>query len=982
MADLPSGTVTFLFTDIEGSTRLWERDTAVMERALARHNAILNAAITGQGGVHFKTIGDAFQAAFRDPGAALAAAVDAQQALAAEPWPETGPIRVRMGLHVGEAEPDAVGDYLAPCLNRLSRLLAVGFGGQVLVSAAVQQRVRDRLPAGVGLRDLGRHRLRDLLEPEHVAQLVIAGLPDTFPPLKSLEGYPTNLPVLPTALIAREAELTQVAHHLESGQRLLTLTGPGGVGKTHLALQAAADALPRFKDGVWLVPLGELRDADLLLPRIAATLRVREGGGLDLRAALLDYLTNKRTLIVLDNFEQLVAAAPTVAELLRSCEHVRLLVTSRQRLGIAGERLLPVDPLPLPDTQGFVAATASSPAVQLFVERAQMQDPGFRLGTGNAPVVARICTRLDGLPLAIELAAAQISHFTASELLRELEDRFGILAGGRRDALSHQQALAATIVWSYDLLTPEEQRTFRALSVFAGGWNLAAATAVTEERGYPDRGPETVASLVESSLVRRVTLETDESRWSMLESLREFGRIRLENANEGESVRERYAAWCLQFVTTVTGELNTADQLSALDRLEREHDNARAVLHWSEETGQTERQLTLASALATYWQLRGHLSEGRRWLETALATADKDASARLPAMVDAGILAQVQGDNDAAARWFERALPAARMVGDRGIEAALLNNLGAVALWRGQIDEAERLFSQGLAVAEVIGDRRRRADALANLGAVAHYRGDISVALARYMDCLALWREMNDATGVADMLLNVVQLLAPLEQHRTRAKAAGAAALQRYRELGNPQGAALTLSSLGVIASQEGDLECAAKLHAESLALFREIEDGPGEIRALGSLGLVALDQEDLAAAARRLECALRSVSERGDQEPAAYWLEGVAALRLAQGGEHRAARLYGAADALWERVGIPRPPEIRNRFEANRANLVKRMGPEFNRAWAAGRALPFEAAMAEALGQAASSDITRESDAALRSLDDLLEPARAQEQA
>jgi predicted ATPase/class 3 adenylate cyclase len=982
MANRPRGTVAFLFTDIEGSTRLWERDAAAMERALARHNEILDAAITAQGGVHFKTIGDAFQAAFRDPGAALAAAVDAQRALAAEPWPETGPIRVRMGLHVGEAEPDAAGDYLAPCLNRLSRLLAAGYGGQVLVSDAVQQRVHHRLPAGARLRDLGRHRLRDLLEPEHLAQLVITGLPDSFPPLKSLEGYPTNLPVLPTALIAREAELAQVALHLNSEYRLLTLSGPGGVGKTHLALQAAADALTQFEDGVWLVSCGELTDADLLLPQIAATLGVREGGGLDLREALFGYLANKRILIVLDNVEQLVSAAPMVAELLGRCSQVRLLVTSRHRLGIAGEQVFPINPLPLPDLRAALEVTAGSPAVQLFIERARAQDVLFRLDAGNASDVAHICFRLDGLPLAIELAAAQISHFTASELLRELEDRFGVLTRGRRDALSHQQTLEATFAWTYDRLTPEEQRTFRALSVFAGGWDQAAAIAVTEVDDGLSSEPETVAVLVESSLVRRVSLATDESRWSMLESLREFGRMRLETANEGDAVRDRFAAWCLQFVTTVMGELNTADQVTALERLEREHDNARAVLRWSGETGQSERQLTLASALAAFWQVRGYLSEGRRWLETALATAEDDATARLPAMVDAGILAQVQGDNEAAARWFERALAAARTVGDAGREAALLNNLGAVALWRGQIEEAERLFTQGLTAAEAIGDRRRRADALANLGAVAHYHGNVSVALAHYMDCIALWRELNDATGVADMLLNVVQLLAPLDKHRARAKATGEEALQRYRDLRNPQGEALALSSLGLIASRERDLDRAAKLHAESLTLFHEIEDSAGEVRALGSLGLVALDQGDLAAAAGHLERSLRLVVESGDLEPAAYWLEGLAAVRLAQGDRHRAAQLYGAADALWERIGIPRPPEILDRFELNRTVLVERMDHEFDRAWAAGREMSFDAAVAEALAQTASRDIDEEPDVALRALDDLLGLARAHESA
>ncbi|HLM21309.1 MAG TPA: adenylate/guanylate cyclase domain-containing protein, partial [Propionibacteriaceae bacterium] len=300
MPDLPSGTVTFLFTDIEGSTRLWERDSNVMTRALARHNEILDRAIAEHEGVHFKTIGDAFQAAFSHASAGVAAAVTAQRALAAEPWSETGPIRVRMALHSGAATPNVVGDYLAPCLNRLSRMLSTGFGGQVLLSQAAQQLVGDDLPDGVALRALGRHRLRDLLEPEQIAQLVIDDLPDTFPPLKSLEGFATNLPVLPSALIGRERELAEVSDRLDGRHHLLTLIGPGGVGKTHLALQAAADNLEQFEDGVWLVPLGVLIDPTLLLFRIAATLGIREGGGLNTREALFTYLRNKRTLLLLD----------------------------------------------------------------------------------------------------------------------------------------------------------------------------------------------------------------------------------------------------------------------------------------------------------------------------------------------------------------------------------------------------------------------------------------------------------------------------------------------------------------------------------------------------------------------------------------------------------------------------------------------------------------------------------------------------------
>jgi predicted ATPase/class 3 adenylate cyclase len=967
---LPSGLVTFLFTDIEGSTRLWERDAAVMGRALARHNAILGGAIAAAGGVHFKTIGDAFQAAFPDADSAVAAAIAAQRALAGEAWPETGPIRVRMAVHQGEAKPDASGDYLAPCLNRLARLLSTGFGGQVLLSERVARAVADALPEAVTLRALGRHRLRDLLEPEEVTQLVIAGLPDTFPPLKSLEGHPTNLPVLPTALLGRERELDELATLLGGDDRLLSLTGPGGVGKTHLALQAAADALDRFEDGVWLVPLGEIGSEELLLPRLADVLGVREGGGLDLGEALFAYLAPKRTLLILDNFEQIVAAAPFAAELLGRCPRLRLLVTSRQPLGIAGERLFPVEPLPAPMSGGSPEAARGNPAVRLFAERAASLTPGFALSDGDVAIVADICRRLDALPLAIELAAAQTRHFTLPELLHALHDRFRLLGGGRRDALSHQQTLAATIAWSYDQLDAAPQRVFRALSVFAGGWNRDAAEAVAGRSEAATPVTSVLAALSERSLLRRAG-DGAESRWTMLESLREYGLRRLAEAGEEDAARERHADWCLDFATTTTTALAEHDQVGWLAALAREHDNERAALTWCEAAGRRERLLALAAALAPFWQLRGHLSAGRRWLETALVTAEEHPD-RLAAMIDAGILAKMQEDNAAAGRWFTRALELARRAGDRGREAALRNNLGAVAISRGELGEAERQFAEGLALAEAIGDRRRRADLLGNLGALAHYRGDVDGALTRYAAALAVWRELNDVHGIAEMLLNVVRLLAPYPEHAARARAAGDEALRRARELGNPGGEAIALSCLGLLAVTTGELERAEAMFAQSLALFRELEDRGGEASVLGSLGLVALERGDLAGARARLEDALRLAAELDDPHALAAHLDGLAALRLAEGDAAGAARLYGAVAALRERTGLARSPLMHSRFVANRALLEARLGVALGAAWAEGHALSREEAVATALG-AGPGEVAASPAAALRSLDSLL---------
>ena len=983
MTALPTGIVTFLLTDIEGSSRLWERDEVAMARAARRHDALLGQAIAAHGGVLFKHVGDAVQAAFDSPVAAVGAAVAAQRAVAAEPWPETEPIRVRMGIHLGEATPNARGDYhQVACLNRAHRLMSAGHGGQVLLSAIVRLAVSTSLPAGVTLRDLGRHRLRDLLEPEEIAQLVIPGLDDTFPLLKTLEGHANNLPTLPTALLGREAELDELATHLggENGHaRLVTLVGPGGVGKTHLALQAAADLLDRFEDGIWLVRLGETDDPRAIVPTIAATLGIREGGGLTTREALLHWIDARRVLFVIDNLEQIAGAGKEIADLLAACPRARVLATSRARLRAAGEMVVSIDPLPLP-AAGETASVEESAAAQLFLERAAAVIPGFALDERSAPVVATICARLDGLPLAIELAAAQLRTRTLPELLADLERRFDVLTGGRPEGLTHQQSLGATIAWSYDRLDPAAQRLLRHCAVFAGGWSREAAAAVAVAGGEP-RAPEAVppsdmvvslATLTEQSLVRRGEVETV-SRWSMLESIRAFARERLEEAGEAGAARQRHAAWCLRFAETAATRLDGAEQIAWLGRLDLEHDNARAALRWYDEASAAAGALALAAALAGYWRTRGYLSEGRRWLEAALAREGQPSPARLQAMIEAGVLAQSQGDASAARGWLGRALDMARASGDRGREAAIVNNLGALALEQGELEAAERLFMESLALAEALRDVRQRGDVLANLAAAAHYRDDLALALRRYLESLHIWQELEDWRGIADMLLNILLLLAPQRAEHDRARAAGEEALRHFRELGEPQGEALALSGLGLVAAVRGEYERAVALYEESLRLARRLDDRATEARVLGNLVAAELDRGYLDRAAALLADSVSLVRALGDQDGMATALEAAAALHAVRGADERAARLSGAARALRERIGVPAPPESRERTARVVAELMRRLGDRYHDALAAGAALGLEDALREATAPADSPPAGNSLAASLSALDDVL---------
>src|SRR5688500_39155 len=593
--DLPSGTVTFLFADIEGSTSLWERDRQAMTAAVARHTALLDAAVHAHGGVHFKTVGDAVQAAFPTAPAAIAAALDAQRALLAEDWGEVGTLRVRMALHTGEAEPDDRGDYVSSPLNRLSRLLATGHGGQILLTQAVQQLSRGALPAGAELRDLGEHRLRDLLEPEHVYQLLHRDVPATFAALNSLDTRPHNLPRQPTPFLGREQQVGEIIALLRRADvQLVTLIGPGGTGKTRLALQAAAELLDEFSDGVFFVPLAPLTESGLVSAAIASALGLREEGGQPLAERLRDFVAEKTLLLVLDNFEHLVEAAPAAGELLGSAAGLKVLATSRMPLHLRAEHEYPVPPLSLPRRQPPPTAEQLSQyeAVRLFIARAQAVKPDFTVDNANAPAVAEICWRLDGLPLAIELAAARVRMLSPQAILARLEQRLPFLIGGARDAPARQRTLRDTIAWSYDLLQPDDQVLFRRLAIFVGGCTLEAAEPVTNPDGALDvfGGME---RLGEQSLIRQGAGTTHEPRFSMLETVREYGLDQFEASGEEDLVRERHAE---HFATLGddTERVFWSRPVPLMAMLEAEADNLRAALGWAEGQERAETGLRLA----------------------------------------------------------------------------------------------------------------------------------------------------------------------------------------------------------------------------------------------------------------------------------------------------------------------------------------------------------------------------------------------------
>jgi predicted ATPase/class 3 adenylate cyclase len=918
----PSGLVTFLFTDIEGSTRLWERDAAVMARALARHNYLLGEAIRAHDGCHFKTIGDAFQAAFADPAAAVAAAVAAQRALAAEPWPETGPLRVRMALHRGQAEPAPSGDYLAPSLNRLARLMAAGHGGQVLLSRVMWEAAGECLPDGVSGLSLGKHRLRDLLEAEEIWQLAIAGLPATFPPLKSLEGHPTNLPQQPTDLIGRDVEVAALRDLLAADDaRLLTLTGPGGVGKTRLALAAAAESLEEFPDGVFLVVLAGVEDAGLLLPEIAAVLGVREGGGLSLEQSVLAYLDGKRLLLVLDNLEQMrpfETAAATVAKLLDATPALRVLATSRAPLRIRAEREQPVAPLPIPDPddrdsgEALLTTLAANPAVALFAERAQAARPAWRLTADNAAAVAEIARRLEGLPLAIELAAARIRVLNPADILRRLGDALDLLAVSAEGRPDRQQTLRAAIAWSHDLLRFEDQAAFRRLGVFSGGFSLEAAERVLAEAPDPwVDALDAVSILVEQSLVRLEEAPDSEPRYRMLETVRAFALEELERSGEVAAVRTEHARWAESFARDSDMHILGPDSATWLVRYEREHDNFRAAIAWALESDPGDLGLRVPESMWRFWVIRGHFAEGRGWLERALA-ACPEAPPRLRglALEGVGSIAWRQGDLAAAARAFTESLEIWRDTGNRNAVGAALTNLGTVIELQGDLDRAQALQEEALAILREFNEPLKTATALNNLALVVWNKGDSPRAIALLEESAAI-----------------------------------------KRQAGNQVGLASTLNNLGMLAAEAGDLDRAIAYLEETLAIDRELGDPAGIADSLGNLAGLTAETGDVARAAALDAEALEMRRELGDRLSLAHGLDSLAGTAVRAGEPQVGARLFGASQRLREEIGAPIQPSELSKYETGVAEIRSALGQEaFDEAWAAGRALSLDDAIAEAL--------------------------------
>jgi predicted ATPase/class 3 adenylate cyclase len=925
-------TYTFLFTDIEGSTRFWERQPEQARAALEQHNKILREAIETQGGRVFRTAGDAFFASFNTASPALAAAVEAQNRFYEETWNLESPLRVRMALHTGEAE-EQNGDYVGASLNRIGRLISVSNGGQILLTQAVQELVRDNLPKNTVLHDLGRHRFRDLESPERIFQVAIDGLPYHFPPLKSLETIPNNLPRHLTSFIGREAELAK-AQELLSTNRLLNLTGPGGTGKTRLAVQTAASRLEDFPDGVWLVELAPLNVPSMILPSIAGVLNIRELPETPLIDSVREALRTRRLLLVLDNCEHLIEACAQIAdELLQACPDLKIMVSSREVLDVPGEITMRVPPLSLPNisVSASVNDLLKSEAVQLFIERARAIQPNFQLTDQNAHSVAKICQRVDGIPLAIELAAARLRLLNPEQIAARLDDLFRLLTGGSRTALPRQQTLEAMIDWSHELLSDPERVLFRRLAVFSGDWTLEAAEVVCagEEpaagAGVLTRLTEPVLDLLTQLVNKSLVLVDDygsEVCYRLLETIRQYAQIKLVETGEATLARQAHHRYFREFSSKAYTGLQGEDQYNWMKRLERDHDNLRSALEWGLEHDPLSA-LEMGADLVYFWSGRGYSSEGRRWLKSSLDNIGKmdelggdHEKLRIAARAFSayGQMAIIQGDNTAAREALER----------------------AVQIQREQRSLKELVLSIPL------------------LSLAFLFLGDIEKSLELAEEGERLGRELDEPIGLALSLSLLAQISMRVGSGYDNARDKIEESARLLRVHGNRWFSALSLMGLGIIAYLARDLSTAEANFMESVEIFQKAGDLHFTNVSHSYLADVARQKGEFERAARLYREILQNWLKFGHRGGLARCVECLAFLKLAKAGQRaseedtkyleKAGLMLGWAESIREASGSGMTIDEQMEYYALTNSLRARLSQEselealFEKAWKKGR--------------------------------------------
>ena len=881
----------------------------------------------------------------------LAAAIQSQQGLQAENWDGT-PLKVRMGIHTGSAELHG-NDYRGYLtMAKVQRVMSVAYGGQVLLSNASTELLHNELPKGITLRDMKEHRLKGLPDSEHLWQAVAPDLQQDFPPLQSLNEIPNNLPTQLTTFIGREKEVEQIKKRLEK-KRLVTLTGSGGIGKTRLSIQIASELLSDFPHGVWSVELAPITDPALVTRAVCTALDVTPQGNMPALDVLTEYLKSKKILLVVDNCEHLIDACAQLCDsLLHACPDLRIITSSREALGIDGENAYRVPSLSLPGPNDNLHAIQESEAVKLFTERATTTLPNFELAQSNAPVVAKICQRLDGIALAIELAASRVKLLKVEQIAARLDDAFRLLTGGSRTALPRQQTLRAMIDWSYNLLTEEEKTALQHLSVFADGWTLEAAEFVCDNPNMLDL----LTHLVDKSLVAVDLEHVDETRYYLLETIRQYAREKLNDSGEGETIRQEHSRWFLKLAEKAKPELLGPNQKIWFERLDREKDNSRSALYWLVENN-VEAAAQLASGLFWFWHTYCYWREGREWYDRLLKSGmdAHDQKSLTPAMraqvlYEAGWLAIDEMDTNQARSMSEQSLALYRNLGDKGGMAMALNTLGWIAYYLNEYSRARKLAEESLTLFREAGLKSKFETVFNLLGHLERVQGLYDQAIEFYKESLKWSRETGNKAAIAYTLC-VWGYSAWFQGDLEQAKALSEEGLQLSLEIPLEWNVAETLTTLGDIARVKGDYQVASTYYGESNDIWERLGNQRERGYLLWSRGWLARLQDYHKQATDFFNEGLILWREVGDQRHIAECLEGLAGVDIDLGETELAAQLMGKAAMIREETKSPLPPVDRANYDQDIVSMRSQLGESnFQKAWAEGRELTMEQAIDLAL--------------------------------